>query len=41
MNGFLNFFEEHSKNAVSFINCEVFPFEEELVNKDKCVECLK
>lgn len=37
----LDFFEENSKDANSFINCEVFQFDEELTHKDKYFDCLK
>ncbi|CAC5398111.1 unnamed protein product [Mytilus coruscus] len=37
----LDFFDKNSKDANSFINCEVFPFDEDLTHKDKYFDCLK
>lgn len=45
MNGYyemlLDFFYINSKDVNSFINCEVFPFDEDLTRKDKYFDCLK
>ena len=36
----LNFFKEQEQSAIDFINADKFPFEEDLIIKDKFYDCL-